>query len=221
MSISDIIRDRKSVRGFLDKDVPKEKIKAILDIARFSPSGANSQPWQVAVVTGEKKKEVSEIILKAYRKGEGEERDYDYYPQKWKEPFKGRRIACGMQLYSTLGIGRKDRDGRIVQWEANYRGFDAPVILFFFLDSSLAIGSYMDSGMFLQSVMLAAMDQGLATCPQAALSGFAGVVKKSLGYPDDAILLCGMAMGYEDPDALINSYRTPREPVESFTRFFE
>ncbi len=221
MNISRAIRERKSVRAFLNKDVSRESIKKVLDAARYSPSGANSQPWQVAVVTGETKKKIEKALLAAFHEGDGEERDYEYYPAKWKEPYRRRRIACGMQLYETLKIDRKDRAGRMAQWEANYRGFDAPAILFFFLDPSLAIGSYMDYGMFLQSVMLAAVDEGLATCSQAALSGYARVVKEFLGYPQETILLCGMALGYENPEALINSYRTPREEVESFTRFFE
>lgn len=221
MKISQAIVERKSVRAFLQKDVSRESITKILDIARHSPSGANSQPWQVAVVTEETKKKIEAALLAAFRSGAGESRDYEYYPAKWKEPYKRRRIACGTQLYDTLAIDRKDREGRMAQWEANYRGFDAPVILFFFLDPSLAIGSYMDYGMFLQALMLAAIDEGLATCAQAALSGYASVVKEILGYPQENILLCGMALGYEDRQALVNSYRTPREEVDGFTRFFE
>ncbi len=221
MNISSAILDRKSVRAFLPKDVSMEKVRRVLDTARYAPSGANSQPWQVAVVKGETKKRIAEALVTIFRSGAGEERDYDYYPVKWKESYKRRRIACGIQLYDTLAIDRKDHEGRMAQWEANYRGFDAPVILFFFLGPSLAIGSYMDYGMFLQSVMLAAMDEGLATCSQAALSGYANVVKECLGYPQDTTLLCGMALGYEDRDSLVNSYRTPREEVDGFTRFFD
>lgn len=221
MNTSEAIRERKSVRAFTGDEVSRELIERVLDTARHAPSGANSQPWQVAVVTGKTKEKLTEALISEFRSGKDEDRDYEYYPSKWKEPFRSRRIACGIQLYDTLGIARKDRVGRMAQWEANYRGFDAPVILFFFLDPSLAIGSYMDSGMFLQSVMLAALDEGLATCPQAALSGYTGVVKRILGYPDDTILLCGMALGYEEKGALVNSYRTPREKVQDFTRFFD
>lgn len=220
MNITQAIKERRSVRAFLDKKVSVEVINRMLDAARYAPSGANSQPWQVAVVTGKTKEKIGNALLAAFRSGEKEQRDYEYYPAKWSEPYKKRRIACGMQLYETLGIDRRDRDGRMAQWEANYRGFDAPVILFFFQDPSLAIGSYMDNGMFIQSVMLAALEEGLATCPQAALSGYASLVKEILGYPDDIILLCGMALGYEEPGALVNSYRTPREEVQAFTRVF-
>jgi len=107
-----------------------------------------------------------------------------------------------------------------MQWIANYRAFDAPVMLLFFIDSSLATGSYIDYGMFLQSLMLAAIDEGLATCPQAALAEYPNLVRQTLGYPDNALLLCGMALGYEDRKAAINQYRTPRESVETFTKFF-
>ncbi len=221
MNTSEAIRQRKSIRAFQKRQVSRELIEGVIDTAKYSPSGANSQPWQVAVVTGQTKEKITSALIAAFRNRQSEDRDYEYYPTKWHEPFKKRRIACGMQLYDTLGIERKDREGRMKQWEANYQGFGAPVILFFFLDPTLAIGSYMDSGMFIQSVMLAALDEGLATCPQAALSGYATIVKDILGYPQETILLCGMALGYEEKGALINSYRTPREEVESFTRFFD
>jgi nitroreductase len=120
-----------------------------------------------------------------------------------------------------LGIEREDKQRRADQWAANYRAFDAPVMLLFFMDAGLQTGSFMDYGMFIQSIMLAAVDEGLATCPQAALGEYPGVVKETLGYPLDSILLCGMALGYEDTEAAVNSYRTPREEVESFVHFFE
>ena len=159
-------------------------------------------------------------MVKAFGEGDRGEKDYSYYPEKWHEPFKSRRIACGQQLYTTLGIERRDRKARMEQWRANYKGFDAPVLLFFFMDKSLATGSYMDYGMFLQSIMLAALEEGLTTCPQAALAEYTTLVKEALDYPSDSILVCGMALGYEDKDAKVNSYRTPRLELSEFTRFF-
>ncbi len=220
MKILETIKNRKSVRAFLDKEVSREKIERILEASRYAPSGANTQPWQVAVVTGRKKREIGERMVKAFQDGDRGSKDYVYYPEKWEEPYKGRRIACGQQLYTTLEIDRKDRKRRLDQWMANYRAFDAPVILFFFMNPSLAVGSFMDYGMFLQSIMLAALEEGLATCPQAALAEYSQVVKEFLGYPEESLLVCGMAMGYEDKEARVNSYRTPREEVASFTRFF-
>lgn len=221
MEVRQALIKRKATRAFLDKPVNVETINRILDVARHAPSGANTQPWQVAVVTGEKKKELQQKIEQAHRGGEKPAMDYHYYPVEWQEPYKERRRACGFQLYGALEIEREDKQRRIDQWAANYRAFDAPVMLLFFIDPVMQKGSYVDYGMFLQSVMLAAVEEGLATCPQAALGEYPTIVKQELGYPDDSILICGMAMGYEDISAKVNSYRTPREDVKAFTRYFD
>lgn len=221
MNIIDALTQRKSVRTFLDKPVHKEKIVRILQAARHAPSGTNAQPWQVAVVTGKKKDELTQAMETSFRRDGISSMDYTYYPLKWKDPYKKRRVSCGAQLYSALNIERRDRAGRIEQWIANYRAFDAPVILFFFLDSIMKKGSFLDYGMFIQSVMLAALEEELATCPQAALGQYPALIKDALGYSRDTILICGMALGYEDKDAPVNNYRTPREEVETFTQFFE
>ena len=220
MTVAEALKSRHSTRAFLEKPVAPEIIQRILDAARHAPSGTNTQPWQVAVVSGAAKKELGERMVAAFRSGEKPGMDYRYYPAEWKDPFKGRRRACGLQLYETLGIGKQDTERRLAQWVANYRAFDAPVALFFFLDPDLETGAFMDCGMFLQSIMLAAVGEGLATCPQAALGEYPALVKEFLSYPAESILVCGMALGYADPDAPVNGYRTPREPVESFARFF-
>jgi len=221
MNITDALIARKSTRAFLDKEVDNETLVRILKAARHAPSGTNAQPWQVAVVQGEKKQQLTEILVKSFAEHGLGEMDYQYYPLKWKEPYKRRRVNCGAQLYSALEIDRKDREGRLHQWVANYRGFDAPVLLFFFLDPEMQKGSFLDYGMFIQSVMLAAVEEGLATCSQAALGQYPNLIKDLLGYDRETILICGMALGYEDKNAPINNYRTPREEVEVFTRFFK
>ncbi len=221
MDVREALKKRKSTRAFLDKEVTKKKVVAVLEAARHSPSGVNTQPWQVAVVSGDAKTRLQERIETAFRNGEKPRMDFQYYPLKWSEPYKSRRFECGILLYETLGIKRQEKERRLEQWIANYRSFEAPVALFFFMDPSLETGSFMDYGMFMQSIMLAAVEEGLATCPQAALGEFPEIVKEILGYPSDSILLGGMALGYEDTEALVNSYRTPRLPVESFTRFYE
>lgn len=221
MQVSHAIQNRHSVRAFLPKAVAPELITDILDIARFAPSGVNMQPWQVAVVSGETKQTLQKKMLEAFKAQETEEMDYAYYPKKWVNPYKKRRAETGIQLYSVLNIARDDKEKRLGQWAANYRSFDAPVSLFFFIDPSLETGSYMDYGMFLQNIMLAAMQKGLGTCPQGALAEFPTLIKNSLGYDENLILLGGMAIGYEDLDAPVNQYRTPRESVENFTKFFD
>ena len=135
--------------------------------------------------------------------------------------FKDRSIECGVLLYGALGIDKNDKEKRLNQWSLNYSSFNAPVALYFFADKNIESGSFLDYGMFLQSIMLMAVDLGLATCPQASLAEYPNVVKNVLGYDKkDVILICGIALGYEDCTSVINSYRTPREDVAKFTNFF-
>lgn len=220
MKVSEAMRKRHSCRAFLNRKVPSDKIERTLRLASRAPSGANTQPWQVAVVTGQTKKEIEQQIEAQFRIGNRGKPDYQYYPLKWKEPYKSRRIACGMQLYSALGIGRDDKDRRLEQWMANYCSFGAPVVLYFFMESHLEIGSYLDFGMFLQSVMLVAEEEGLATCPQQALAEYPEIVRQELGLGEGFVLLCGMALGYEDESAPVNRYRTPRVELDEFVTFY-
>ena len=221
MNVIAALQQRKSVRAFLDKDVEEDKINSILTAARHAPSGTNTQPWQVAVVTGDTKQKLQTALESKFRAGDKPGPDYRYYPEQWLEPYKSRRVACGLQMYKTLSVEREDKQRRLDLWAANYRAFDAPVMLLFFMDGCMQTGSFMDYGMFLQSIMLAATEQGLATCPQASLADYPEVIKTTLNYPQETILLCGMALGYEDKGALVNSYRTPREEVSAFTRYFK
>lgn len=221
MNITEALIERKSTRAFQDKPVSKEKITRILKAARHAPSGTNAQPWLVAAVTGKMKDKLTRAMETAFREEGIGTMDYQYYPLKWHDPYKKRRVHCGAQLYSALKIERRDRAARIEQWIANYRAFEAPAILFFFLDGAMQKGSYLDYGMFIQSVMLASLEEGLATCSQAALGQYPKLIKDALGYSQDTALICGMALGYEDKEAPVNNYRTPREEVENFTRFFE
>ena len=221
MKVSDALLQRKSTRAFLDKPVEPELISRLLESASHAPSGTNTQPWQVAVVTGKSKQQLQTKLEAEYRSGAESRICYQYYPLDWQSPYKERRLACGLQLYSTLDIKREDKQKQLDQRARNFRAFDAPVMLLFFIDKVMQTGSYMDYGMFLQSLMLAASEQGLATCPQAVLAEYPDIVKQHLEFDDDRVLICGMSLGYEDKTDIVNSYRTPREPVKSFTRFFD
>lgn len=221
MTVSQALRTRKSIRAFSPQNVEQELIKEILEDAKFSPSGVNMQPWFVHVVSGEKKRNIETAICEKFDAGIEEEMEYHYYPQTWEEPYKERRKATGLLMYETLGITREDKKRQHEQWKANYRAFDAPVVLYFFIDKNLGTGSYLDYGMFLQSLMLAATAKGLATCPQAAYAQFPQTIKKALHVSDEKILLGGMALGYADENALINSYRTSRIALEEFVSFYE
>lgn len=220
MNVDDAIIQRHSTRAFLDKDVAIEQISHILEIASHSPSGANSQPWQVAVIRGQSKKQLQAKLELAFSSGVKPNPDYQYYPKIWNEPYRSRRVKCGLQLYQSLTINKEDIKQRQAQWQANYRAFDAPVMLLFFIDDAMEAGSFLDYGMFMQSLMLAAQEQGLATCPQAALSDYPDIVKQELGYATDVKLIAGMALGYEDSNAAVNAYRTDREQSSHFCQFF-
>lgn len=221
MNVSDAIVARKSVRQFLDKAVDKELIKDILNIAKWAPSGTNTQPWEVYVLQGQQKQALDKELISCFESGEPAAMEYHYYPEEWHQPYQSRRRECGLAMYSALNITRQDKERRQQQWALNYSAFNAPVVLFFTIDKSLENGSYFDYGMFYQSLMLAAVDQGLATCPQAALAEYPKTVKKALGIPDNKILLCGLALGYEDTAAPVNNYRTSRIELDEFVTFVE
>lgn len=220
MTIKTLLQTRHSTRAFLNKPVAQADIENLLDTARLAPSGANTQPWQVAVLTGDAKQQLADKLQQAFFNGVKSIPDYAYYPTLWQSPYTERRRACGMQLYQSLHIQRGDKAAQQAQWAANYRAFDAPVMLLFFLDSAMQTGSYLDMGLFLQTLMLAASEKGLATCPQAALAEYPDIVKNQLSYPADSQLVCGLALGYEDTAAAVNQYRTERIKVSEFTRFF-
>ena len=221
MDVLEAIRDRKSTRAYLDKPVARATVEAVLDAARWAPSGVNIQPWQVAVATGATKDRISADMLAARTAKQPENPDYSYYPGHWEEPYKSRRKASGLALYAALKIGKDDAFARLQAWNNNYRFFGAPVGLLFFVDRALAQGAWVDMGMFIENVMLAARAHGLATCPQAALAEYPDIVRGILNIPVTRALVCGMAIGYADTSAPVNSYRTEREPVSAFTSWYE
>jgi nitroreductase len=221
MDVLQAIRGRTSTRAFLDRPVARETVEAILEAARWAPSGVNAQPWQVAVVTGATKRRIGEAIIAARDSGVPEHPDYHYYPKEWSEPYKSRRKACGLALYSALGIGRDDAEARKAAWYRNYRFFDAAVGLLFFNDARLSKGSWVDMGMFIQNVMLAARGHGLETCPQASLAEYPDIVRGILNVSPDRHLVCGMALGYANTEHPVNRYRTEREPVSTFTTWHD
>jgi nitroreductase len=219
-STDDAIRSRHSVRSFLDRSVARETIEEILEVARYAPSGTNTQPWLVYVLGGEVKKAMSAEILADHDvHPEREEREYEYYPTDWFEPYLGRRRACGWGLYGSLGIERGQKDRMRDQRARNYTFFDAPIGLMFTIERRLTVGSWMDLGMFLQNVMLSARGHGLHTCPQAAFANYHSIIRRHLPIPDEEIVVCGMAVGYRDPQAPENIWRTDRDPVSGFTRW--
>ncbi|MGK2940077.1 MAG: nitroreductase [Immundisolibacter sp.] len=221
MEVIAAMRDRISVRAYLDKPVTRETLEQVLEAARWAPSGTNTQPWQVLAVTGVLKQRISAGILSHVAGGGPPSAHYDYYPHKFVEPYKGRRWRCGMQLYGALGINIDDKAARQKAMLNNFDFFGAPLGLFFFIDRAMARGSWVDMGMFLQNVMLAARGHGLETCPQFALAMYPRIVAEHVAAPENHDLVCGMSIGYGDPDAPVNRYRTERMAVQEFLTWAE
>jgi nitroreductase len=221
MSVEEAITGRRSIRAFLPKAVPRPTIEKMLRIAGRAPSGSNIQPWKVHVLTGQKKAALSIELQRLHNHGEVGTREYNYYPVTWREPYMARRRACGLGLYKTLGLGREDKAGMHAQHGRNYAFFDAPVGLIFSIDRDMERGSWLDMGMFIQSVMLAARGEGLETCPQAAFAGYPDVVQRMVGLPAEEMVVCGVALGFADPDAVVNRFVTDRLEVGDFVRFVD
>lgn len=179
------------------------------------------QPWRVVVLRGESKQRFTETIINAHKSGQSDHADYQYYPEQWFEPYGRRRKTTGLALYSALGIGKDDKQARQKAWEDNYHFFGAPVGLLVFLDRRLGQGSLIDIGMFMQSVMLAAQDLGLATCPEASVADYPNIIRDLLNIEHNWALAGGIALGYADMTAAVNNYRTTREEVESFTSWYD
>ena len=224
--VDQAITSRMSVRAFLPDAVPRETLMQVLDAASRAPSGVNTQPWKVYVLQGATRDALVSKVCAAHDAVRADpalaahyQEAYPYYPEKWVSPYIERRRENGWGLYGLLGIGKDDKDKMHAQHQRNYRFFDAPVGLMFTIDRVLGRGSLLDYGMFLQSIMVAARGHGLHTCPQAAWNGFAKIILPHIGAGEEEMLVCGMALGYADPSALVNSFHTPRESASQFTHF--
>jgi nitroreductase len=222
------IHSRMSVRAFLPKAVPRETLEQLLAIASRAPSGTNTQPWKVYVLQGDSRDSLVGKVCAAHDAIRANpelaaqyKEEYDYYPEKWVSPYIDRRRENGWGLYGLLGIGKGDKDKMHAQHQRNYRFFDAPVGLMFTLDRVMGRGSLVDYGMFMQNIMVAARGHGLHTCPQAAWNGFAKIILPHIGAGDDEMLVCGMALGYADESALVNTFHTPRVGAHAFTTWLE
>jgi nitroreductase len=226
--VDSAITSRMSARAYTSQTVARETLEHLLAVASRAPSGTNTQPWKVYVLQGESRDSLVDKVCAAHDALRADpslaaqyREEYDYYPQQWVSPYIDRRRENGWSLYGLLGITKTDKDKMHLQHQRNYRFFDAPVGLMFTIDRVMGRGSLLDYGMFLQSLMVAARAHGLHTCPQAAWNGFSSIVLPHLGAAPGEMLVCGMALGYADAEASVNTFVTPREPVSSFTHWLD
>ena len=227
-SVDAAIEGRLSVRAFLPKPVPRDTIEHLLRVASRAPSGTNTQPWKVYVLQGASRDALVQKVCAAHDAiranpalAEQYQEAYDYYPRQWVSPYIDRRRENGWGLYGLLGITKGDKDKMHAQHQRNFKFFDAPVGLMFTVDKIMGGGALVDTGMFMQNLMVAARAHGLDTCPQAAWNSFASIILPHVGAGDNEMLVCGMALGYADPSDKVNSFVTPREPVQDFTTWLE
>ena len=222
VTVMQALMSRRSIRAFLSDAVDETILRQIFDHARRAPSSSNTQPWKAYVLTGEARDALSRKILTVYNDPEADklhEEEFAYYPLKWTSPFIDRRRELGWSLYSLLGITRDDKTRMKAQLGRNFGFFGAPVGVIFTMDRNMEQGSWLDYGMFLQSVMLMARAFGLDTCPQAAFNRYHRIIAEHLALPDDEIVVCGMSMGYADLSQPENTLVSRREEVDDFVRF--
>ncbi len=221
MNVKEAFVSRRSVRRFLPDSVSKEKIENILEGAAFAPSGHNIQPWHVYVVQGKKKLSMTNSIIEAIKDGSAKEmkNEFDYYPTEWFEPFVSRRRAVGFELYKLLEIGRDDFEARDKQMQENFHFFGAPVGMFITMDKRLATGTFMDVGMFIQSILVGARGEGLHSCGQVAFTKFHTLIAEQLEFKENEMLVCGVSIGYEDTSAAENALRVEKLQYSDFTTF--
>jgi nitroreductase len=215
-SFSELCADRHSVRGYLPKSVPTELLEQLLISARMAPSGANLQPGSFVQVKGQVRAALSSALVNAWATGQAETEDYDYFPKPMPMTLRRRQVAAAQALYGALGVARDDRAGRDAQFERNFHFFDAPVALVVTLEHGFGSGGYMDLGMTLYGLMLAAQAQGLATCAIGAMASYPSLIRQHLGLDEGSVIVCGMALGYADPDAPVNQTRTERCSLDTY-----
>lgn len=226
ISVVDAVRSRRSVRGFLDKPVDANILKELLEVALRSPSGTNIQPWHLHVMTGDALKTFSKKMTQTFLDtstdpAKSETWEYDYYPRKFPEPYLSRRRKVGFDLYSLAGVERGDIEGGLRQMSLNYQFFGAPVGIIITVHPESATGVLVDVGCLLQTIMLAARQYGLHSCPQAAWAAFPEQVKDALGLANGEKVVVGLALGYEDPDAAVNQLVTERESLSKCASFHD
>ena len=222
--VDDVIIGRRSIRAFLPDPVTEEDVEQILDVAQRAPSGSNTQPWKVYVLMGNRLKDLSSAILEAHQHPSADSphtEEYNYYPVSWVSPYLERRRKVGWDLYALLGLGRENKQGMHAQHGRNYTFFDAPVGLIFTIDRVMEQGSWLDYGMFLQNIMIAAKARGLDTCPQAAFTQYHKIIADQLALPANEMLVCGMALGYADHSKIENTLITERQPIQQFVIFLK
>ncbi len=219
LSVDEVLERRRSIRAFRPDPVPRELVEEILRVAARAPSGTNIQPWKLHVVAGEARAELEREVL-AHRETDPHDVEAEFgRTAKRKEPYTSRMRKLGKEMYTLLGIPKGDQEANWRQWGRNFQFFGAPVGLILTIDKDLDAMSYLDTGMFVFAIMLAAKARGLDTCAQGAWNNYWSVTRRVLQVPDDRYIVCGLSLGWADEDDPVNTLVSEREPLESFATF--
>lgn len=216
MNVIDAVNSRISVRQFTSQPVEHDVLRQLVIDASRAPSGGNVQPWRIYILEKEATDRLRDIIA---GNPQVDPPEYEIYPSGLIEPYRTNRFALGEQMYEKLGIPREDKPGRLRQMAKNMQFFDAPAALFCFIDRSMGAPQWSDLGMYLQTLMLLATERGLGTCAQEYWSIQHKAVREFCGAPDNELLFCGMAIGYTDHTAPVNSLVSERMPFDEFAKF--
>lgn len=219
-AVIEAIQSRRSIRAFRSDPVSRELVESLLELAARAPSGSNIQPWKAYVCAGEAKARLTRDLLSAHYAGADDHREeYQYYPKVWRDPYLTRRRTLGKDLYRLLGIPKGDVEQMSRQHARNYEFFGAPVGIFFTLQRDLEVGSWLDLGMFIQSLMIGARAFGLDTCPQQAFAKFHRIIREGLEISNEELVVCGLSLGYADLSEPVNQLKTGRAAVSDFVKF--
>ncbi|MDD9959251.1 MAG: nitroreductase [Gammaproteobacteria bacterium] len=218
MSLIDAINQRRSVRGFLDKEIPQEVLNRIFEIAQKSPSNCNVQPWKVYIASGELKERLKQQMVEKVTSGVEANPDYPYR-STFENEYRKRQVECAVALYSTMDIGREDKEGRMRASLRNFEFFDAPYIAFIGMDPSFGTTVALDVGMWAQSLMLTMVSFGIHSCPMGTMRNYPDLVREAFDIQDGTKILFGISFGYEDPGVPANKTRTTREDISANITF--
>lgn len=215
----ELIRSRHSKRAYLNQPVPRELLERVLTVAAEAPSSKNTQPWGVAVLSGSAREQLSALLCAKFDRGESESPDYLYHPEPLSAEFMQRARECGYGLFQVKGIDRHDRTQRRAHNRENFSFFGAPVQMIFHLPADAERGNFLDLGFFMQNVMLGLLACGVASCPQFSLTSYSATIREFLGL-EGRMIVSGLAVGFADPQARVNSYIPPRLPLEQYVRWY-
>lgn len=218
ITLVDAIRQRRSVRGYLDKEVPQETLNAIFELAQQAPSNCNIQPWHVYVASGQLKNSIRDKMVDKVMQGVPFNSDYEY-PDTFSGEYRKRQVDCAMELYSNMGIERGDKEGRARASLRNFQMFDAPHVVFIGMDKVFGASVAIDVGMYMQNLMLAMTAYGVSCCPQGTMRYYPDIVREAFEIDDQINILLGISFGYEDPSVAANKTVVGREPIEELVEF--